>query len=100
MIYAEFISAAAATAAVGGAVGGGILWLMRAALAPLKECVDRLVAAERRLTAALEGNRRETERLARHLAALEERVGAQAGRIERMERSERREPPCLLTTST
>ena len=85
MIYAEMASAAAVLTAV----GGGFLWLMQTTLAPLREAVERLLAAERSLEAALERNRRETARLACQCAAMEERLRAQDGRLGQVERGMR-----------
>ena len=85
MVYADMAS----TAAVLAAVGGGLLWLTQTTLAPLRGAVERLLEAERSLEAALERNRRETERLSCQLAALEERLRGQDGRLGQVERGMR-----------
>lgn len=85
MVYAEMAS----TTTVLAAAGGGLLWLTQTTLAPLRGAVDRLLEAERSLEAALERNRRETERLARQVAALEERLRGQDGRLGQVERGMR-----------
>ena len=65
------------------------MWLTQTTLAPLRGAVDQLLEAERSLEAALERNRRETERLARQVAALEERLRGQDGRLGQVERGMR-----------
>lgn len=85
MVYAEMAS----TATVLAAAGGGLLWLTQTTLAPLRGAVDRLLEAERSLEAALERNRREIERLTCKLAALEERLRGQDGRLGQVERGMR-----------
>lgn len=85
MLYADLVPAAV----LATTVGGGLLWLAQTTLAPLRGCVERLLEAEHSLEAALERNRRETERLACKLAALEERLRGQEGRIGQVERGMR-----------
>ena len=85
MLYADLMPAAV----LATTVGGGLLWLAQTTLAPLRGAVDRLLEAERSLEAALERNRRETERLARQVAALEERLRGQNGRLGQVERGMR-----------
>mgnify|MGYP000947484337 CR=1 FL=1 len=85
MLYADLMPAAV----LATTVGGGLLWLMQTTLAPLRDAVERLLAAERSLEAALERNRREIERLTCKLAALEERLRGQEGRLGQVERGMR-----------
>ena len=85
MIYADLMPAAV----LATTVGGGLLWLAQTTLAPLRGCVGRLIEAEHSLGAALERNRREIERLTCKLAALEERLRGQEGRLGQVERGMR-----------
>ena len=85
MLYADLMPAAV----LATTVGGGLLWLVQTTLAPLRGCVGRLIEAERSLEAALERNRREIERLTCNLAALEERLRGQEGRLGQVERGMR-----------